>query len=201
MSRPNAPGWLVVVEGIDGAGKSTIVWRLAEHCAAHGLACVTSGEPTRGPWGMKLRRSMVEGRLSLEEELGLFLRDRAEHVEQLVRPAMAGGKVVILDRYYLSTAAYQGARGGDPREIIAANERFAPVPDLVLLLDFDPEGGLRRVHARGDAPYTFEELEQLRAVRRIFLGLDLPCIRRVDASRAPEEVWEECRAHFERLIL
>jgi len=201
MSRTNAPGWLVVVEGIDGAGKSTLVRRLAEFCRERGLPCVTSGEPTRGPWGMKLRRSMVEGRLSLEEELSLFLRDRAEHVEQLIRPSMAEGKVVVLDRYYLSTAAYQGARGGEPGEIIVANERFAPRPDLVLLLDFDPEGGLQRVHARGDAPDTFEELEQLRAVRRIFLGLQCPFIRRVDASRSPEEVWQECRGHFERLIV
>src|SRR5207302_10040024 len=125
MSRPNAPGWLVVVEGIDGAGKSTVVRRLAEHCAARGLACVTSGEPTRGPWGMRLRQSMSEGRLSLEEELELFLKDRAEHVAKVICPSLAAGKVVVLDRYYLSTAAYQGARGADPGKILETNERFA----------------------------------------------------------------------------
>src|SRR5437773_1236000 len=149
MSRPNAPGWLVVVEGIDGAGKSTVLRRLAEHCAARGLPCVMSGEPTRGPWGMKLRQSMVEGRLSLEDELSLFLKDRAEHVETLIRPALAVGKVVLLDRYYPSTAAYQGARGIEPEKILEENERFAPKPDLVLLLDFDPAGGIGRVRARG----------------------------------------------------
>ena len=200
MLRTNAPGWLVVVEGIDGAGKSTVLRTLAGHCAARALPCVTSGEPTRGPWGMKLRQSMTEGRLSLDEELSLFLKDRAEHVEQFIRPALATGKVVLLDRYYLSTAAYQGARGADPETVLEMNERFAPQPDLVLLLDFDPDGGLARIHARGDAPNTFEEADQLRAVRQIFLGLQRPFIRRVDASRATEAVWADCRAEFDGLI-
>ena len=200
MSRPNAPGWLIVVEGIDGAGKSTVLRRLAAHCAGRGLACVSSGEPTRGPWGMKLRQSMSEGRLSLDEELDLFLKDRAGHVTTLIRPALAAGKVVLLDRYYLSTAAYQGARGADPETILEANEKFAPQPDLVLLLDFDPDGGLARIRARGDAPNTFEEAEQLRAVRRIFLALQRPFIRRVDASRPAEEVFAECRAEFDQVI-
>jgi dTMP kinase len=143
---------------------------------------------------------MVEGRLSLEEELELFLKDRAEHVEQLIRPSLAAGKIVLLDRYYLSTAAYQGARGADPAKILEANEQFAPKPDLVLLLDFDPAGGLARIRARGDAPNTFEEAEQLRAVRKIFLSLERLFIHRVDASRAPEEVWADCRAEFDRVV-
>ena len=200
MSRSNAPGWLVVVEGIDGAGKSTVVRRLAECCNARGLPCVTSAEPTRGPWGMKLRQSMTEGRLSLEEELGLFLKDRAEHVERLIRPSLAAGKVVLLDRYYLSTAAYQGARGAEPEMILEMNERFAPRPDLVLLLDFDPDGGLARIRARGDAPNTFEVAEQLRTVRNIFLGLERPFIRRVDASRPADEVLAECQSEFDTLF-
>src|SRR6188472_1861497 len=114
MSRPNAPGWLVVLEGIDGSGKSTVLRRLAEYCATRGRDAVVSGEPTRGQWGMKLRQSRTEGRLTLEEALALFLKDRAEHVERLILPALEVGKVVLLDRYYLSTAAYQGARGADP---------------------------------------------------------------------------------------
>ncbi len=199
MSRPNAPGWLVVIEGIDGSGKSTLLRQFAEYCASHGIGCVTSGEPTRGQWGMKLRRSMTEGRLSLEEELSLFLKDRAEHVETLIRPALARGDVVVLDRYYPSTAAYQGARGVDPESILQRNETFAPKPDLVLLLDFDPAAGLGRIRARGDAPNTFEELDQLREVRRIFLSLERPFIRVVDAARTAEAVWEDCRGIFEEV--
>src|SRR5215203_3907244 len=107
MPRPNAPGWLVVLEGIDGAGKSTVLRHLADHCAAKRLASVVSGEPTRGQWGMRLRQSMTDGRLTLAEELELFLRDRAEHVRTLIRPGLAAGKIILLDRYYFSTAAYQ----------------------------------------------------------------------------------------------
>jgi dTMP kinase len=149
---------------------------------------------------MKLRQSMTEGRLSPGEELDLFLKDRAEHVENLIRPALAEGRVVLLDRYYLSTAAYQGARGADPEMILEANEKFAPQPDLVLLLDFDPAGGLERIRARGDAPNTFEEAGQLRTVRNIFLTLRRPFLRRVDASGAAEQVLAECLAEFDRLV-
>jgi dTMP kinase len=84
--------------------------------------------------------------------------------------------------------------------ILEMNERFAPQPDLVLLLDFDPDGGLARIRARGDAPNTFEEAEQLRAVREIFLGLQRPFICRVDASRPAQEVLAACLAEFARVI-
>jgi dTMP kinase len=200
MSRANAPGWLVVIEGIDGAGKSTVLQRLANHCKERGLPFVVSREPTHGPWGMKLRESMTSARLTLSEELDLFLKDRAEHVETLIRPALKSGKVVLLDRYYLSTAAYQGARGADPSEILAENEKFAPQPDLVLLLDFDPAAGIARIRSRGDAPNTFEQLDQLQEVRRIFLEIDRPFIRRIDASKTPDEVWEQCCTHLDALF-
>src|SRR6266550_1777 len=118
MSQSPPPGFLLVLEGIDGAGKSTLLHKLAEYCAGRGLAVVVSKEPTDGPWGRKLRESAQSGRLSLEEELELFLKDRAEHVKGLILPALSEGKVVLLDRYYLSTAAYQGARGADPVRIL-----------------------------------------------------------------------------------
>lgn len=193
-SSAPARGLLVAVEGIDGAGKSTILRALAEFCEARGIACTASREPTDGPAGRALRESATHGRLSLEEELELFCRDRAEHVEQVIRPALTTGRVVLLDRYYLSTAAYQGARGADPLAIIARNEEFAPRPDLVLLLDVDPSSGLGRVRRRGDVPDAFEREDALREVRRIFLSVDWPQIVRVDASQPPELVAAQCTA-------
>ena len=201
MIRANAPGWLIVLEGVDGAGKTTIIRRIQQYCGKHGLDSLASAEPTRGPWGMKLRQSMTDGRLSLEDELELFLKDRAEHVENLIQPALRRGTVVVLDRYYLSTAAYQGARGVAPEWVLSENERFAPKPDLVLLLDFDPAEGLDRIRARGDAPNTFEQLDQLREVRRIFLSLERPFIRRVDASQGPDAVWATCREKLDEVLL
>ncbi len=191
MQRPNHPGFLLVIEGIDGAGKSTLGRQLAAHAHAQGLTTVVSREPTDGPHGTALRQSAKTGRLSLADEFALFLKDRAEHVATLIRPALARGEMVILDRYYISSAAYQGARGGDPAEIIAANEAFAPRPDLVLLLDIDPLGGTGRILHRGDQPDDFEAVTYLAKVREIFLSLPQPFIRRINAARPIDEVFGE----------
>jgi dTMP kinase len=200
MQRPNHPGFLIVLEGIDGAGKSTLQQRLAEWCRARGFVCTTSREPTHGPHGRALRESARTGRLSLAEEMQLFEKDRAEHAAALIRPALDQGEVVILDRYYFSTAAYQGARGADPAEIIARNERFAPVPDLVLLLDLDPAAGTGRILRRDQTLDNFEELEYQRAVRRIFLSIDRSYIHRLDAARPAEAVFADARALLEELL-
>jgi dTMP kinase len=189
MHPANTPGFLLVLEGIDGSGKSTLARVLAAHLRAQGRAVTTSREPTDGVHGAELRRSAKAGRLSLAEELDLFLKDRAEHVALVIEPALRRGDVVILDRYYLSTAAYQGARGADPQEIMIMNEAFAPRPDLVLLLDIDPLAGAGRILRRGDEPDDFEAVAYLSRVREIFLSLPQPYIRRIDASRAPQEVF------------
>lgn len=200
MQRPNHPGFLLVIEGIDGAGKSTLGRRLAAHARAQGLTTVVSREPTDGPHGTALRRSAKMGRLSLSDELELFLKDRAEHVATLIRPALARGEIVILDRYYLSTAAYQGARGADPAEIVARNEAFAPVPDLVLLLDIDPLGGTGRILHRGDQPDDFEAVAYLARVREIFVSLPQPFIRRLNAARPVDEVFGDAARLFDEAL-
>lgn len=193
-------GLLVVVEGVDGAGKSTVLKHLAAHCSRNRPEVVSSREPTAGVHGRRIRESAVSGRLPLEEELDLFLRDRREHVDTLINPALSRGAVVLLDRYYFSTAAYQGARGADPRAIIAANEVFAPPPDLVLLLDCPPAVTLERIRSRGGGADAFEGLEALEAVRAIFLSLEHPCIRPVDASGAPDVVAQKCVAILDALL-
>jgi dTMP kinase len=194
MQRPNQPGFLLVLEGIDGAGKSTLARRLSDRLRQLGVASTISREPTEGPHGRELRRSAKAGRLPLAEELELFVKDRAEHVAKVIRPALRTAEVVILDRYYFSTAAYQGARGADPEAIIARNEEFAPVPDLVLLLDLDPQAGVGRVTNRGDSPDEFEALSYLAKVRETFLALQRPYLVKIDASRAMAEVFADCDA-------
>ena len=197
---PMHSGFLLVIEGIDGAGKSTLQRRLAEWCRERGLGVVTSREPTDGPHGRALRESARSGRLGIEEELQLFLKDRREHVENLIRPALDRGEMVILDRYYFSTAAYQGARGLDPAEIIRSNECFAPTPDLVLLLDLDPASGRARIGQRSGAPDGFEGAADLAEVRRIFLSLDQPFIRKIDAARDPERVCNDALEGLEEAL-
>lgn len=193
-------GFLLVLEGIDGAGKSTLARALAAWLRERGRTVVLDREPTDGPHGRALRESAKTGRLSAEAELELFVKDRREHVTNVIAPALARGDVVILDRYYFSNAAYQGARGLDPAAIIAANEAFAPVPDLVLLLDLDPAAGHTRIGARGSALDDFEGAATLAEVRRIFLSLDRPFIHRLDATRSADEVQGEALAALQSSI-
>jgi dTMP kinase len=167
MSLPN----FIVIEGIDGTGKSTQVKRLAQWLTSQGREVITSREPTDRPWGKKLRESAETGRLSPEDELRYFLNDRRQHVEELITPSLAAGKIVILDRYYFSTMAYQGARGMNPLEIRYLNEAFAPVPDLLLILDLDVDQALQRIGSRGDTANEFEKRGNLERCREIFLSL------------------------------
>lgn len=177
-------GLLIVLEGIDGTGKSTQTRTLAEWLRSQGHDVVLSREPTDGPWGRKLRESAQTGRLSPEDELACFLKDRRQHVEELIRPSIACGKIVVLDRYYFSTMAYQGARGLDPVEIRRQNEEFAPIPDLLLILDLAVDMALERIGSRGDTANEFEQRTALQTCRDIFLDLvDEPFCRRIDASQ------------------
>ena len=182
-------GLFIVIEGIDGTGKSTQSKRLAEWFRSRGREVVLSREPTDGPWGKKLRESATTGRLSAEEELECFLNDRREHVEMSIKPALAEGKVVILDRYYFSMMAYQGARGFDPAEIRRRNEAFAPQPDLLLILDLSVESAHGRIGARGDTAHEFEQRDTLTRCREIFLSLrDEPFACVIDAEPTLNEV-------------
>jgi dTMP kinase len=170
---PSSPtrGLLVALEGIDGAGKTTQARELAAALSAAGVAYVTTKEPTSGPWGAKIRASAQTGRLPLEEELAAFIADRREHVANLIKPSLEQGKVVIVDRYYLSTVAYQGARGLDPDELLRMNA-FAPKPDLLFIFDVAPAVGLARVRSRGDVADLFEKEDELARARAIFLRLE-----------------------------
>jgi dTMP kinase len=201
-STAKQPGLLIVIEGIDGTGKSTQAKRLGDWFTAQGREVVLSREPTAGPWGKKLRESAATGRLSPADELEYFLKDRTQHVEELIAPALAAGKVVILDRYYFSTMAYQGSRGFDPAEIRRKNEVFAPVPDLLLIMDLDVDISLERIGARGDVANEFEKRENLQRCREIFLSLkDEPFAWVIDSSGSLDEVAERvCEAVGRTLV-
>jgi len=103
--------------------------------------------------------------MNLEKELELFIADRRDHVDRCITPALAEGNIVILDRYYWSSAAYQGSRGANFQEIMKRNEEFAPKPDLVLVLDLDVDSGIQRVRMRGDQPNLFEAKPALSRAR------------------------------------
>lgn len=184
------PGILVAVEGVDGAGKTTLVGALMEHLARLGLAAQRTKEPTdRTEAGRRIRASAASVRLPLADELHAFLEDRRSHVESLIAPALERGEVVVVDRYYLSSIAYQGARGASPAKVRELNEAFAPIPDLVLVLDIDVDIGLARVRARGEVS-SFEQRHELLAAKSIFDTLQGPGVLHLDALAAPAKVAE-----------
>lgn len=164
-------GRLLAFEGIDGSGKSTQARKLAEYLRAQGREVLLTREPTDGPWGRKIREARFKERLSPEDELHAFIEDRKQHVTEEIAPALARGAVVIIDRYYYSTAAYQGARGLDPQQLLATNRAFAPKPDVVVLVDVTPEQALQRISSRGEGQDLFETKAALTAVRENFLQL------------------------------
>lgn len=183
-------GLLIVFEGIDGTGKSTQLRLLAERLHDLGLPVVATREPTDGQYGRKIR-ALFSNRASVSpaEELALFIADRREHVEQVIAPSLEHGTMVLTDRYYFSTAAYQGALGHDPQAIIAANETFAPVPDLVLLLTAAPAVGVQRVQQlRQETLNDFEQEQELARVAAIFDRFEQPFIRRIAADQPVEAV-------------
>ena len=145
-------GSLITLEGIDGCGKSTQHDRLAARLKAEDLPVVVSREPTDGEQGRRIRELLSQpgapDRAMAEQLRDLFLADRRDHVEGLVEPALATGKLVLLDRYYHSSIAYQGAAGLDPQQVRTANEAIAPVPDLTFILDLPVEVAAGRLGSR-----------------------------------------------------
>ena len=187
-------GLLIVFEGIDGTGKTTMARRLAEWLNRNGHPAIRLKEPTDGPFGRRIRALARDGRhtVSPQEELELFIQDRIENCRDNIRPALGKGQCVVLDRYYFSSAAYQGALGLDPETILKRNEEIAVIPDLVLLMDMPVQAGLERISKiRKSAHDHFEGEKYLENVRAIFLGIRRPFIRIVDAARGPDLVFKE----------
>jgi dTMP kinase len=191
-------GRLVVFEGTDGSGKSTQLPRLAARLSAAGESVVTTREPYDCAAGRAIREMARAGRrVAPEQELAWFFEQRRAHVREVVRPALARGEIVLSDRYFISSVAYQGARGLDAAAILAASEAEFPVPDLVLWLDLLVSDGLARIARRG-APHepAFEERAYLERVREIMAALGRDYVVRVDASGGADAV----AARIERVV-
>ncbi len=182
-------GCLVVFEGIDGTGKSTQIKLLAQYLRERGHEVITDFEPTRGPWGMKVREAAMAGdRLGIEEEIDCLLQDRREHVRDVIEPALERGAWVLLDRYYLSMMAYQGASGISVEDIREWNEAFATVPDIAFWLDIPLETAVERMRARGNVADAFEHEPFLQACMNIYSAMEMPWLHRVEADGSIEEI-------------
>ncbi|MEF2144482.1 MAG: dTMP kinase [Desulfovibrionaceae bacterium] len=204
-------------EGIEGTGKSTQIRLLVDYLERRGQPCLVTMEPGGSRVGRELRRMLLhlESRdITPETELFLYLADRAQHVAQVIRPALAEGKVVISDRFADSTVVYQGyGRGLEPRLLHQLNEVAVAGcwPDATLLMDLEPEVGLNRAMARNlregkaveEGRFEAESLEFHHRVREGYLtwaALHQNRIRIVDAHPGPDEVFSSVRTIVDQLL-
>ena len=194
-------GLLIAFEGIDGTGKSSQMPLLASWLREQGFQVVETREPTDGPYGQQIRQLYSNrSQVSRQHELELFLLDRRQHVEECITPALSQGKIVLTDRYYFSTAAYQGAAGCDPADIFTRNS-FAPEPDLVLLLTMSPSVSVLRIKgSRGEALNDFEQQDQLEKVAALFASFRHSCIVRIEAVQSFDAVCAAIRDEVRNLI-
>lgn len=183
-------GRLIALEGIDGSGKSTQVPHVVAALRAAGHEVLATREPTDGEWGRKIRVMAQTGEeIPPDEELRWFMEDRQEHVQEVIAPALEAGTSVVTDRYFLSTVAYQGARGLDWRAILRESEARFPLPDLAILFEVTAERGLARVRSRAGAPEpAFERGDYLSRVTGIFAALERDYLVRVDGSGSETSV-------------
>jgi dTMP kinase len=181
----------IVFEGIDGSGKSTQARLLYESLLKMNVRCSLMAEPSQGEWGLKIRR-MLSGEETppAGEQLRLFLLDREDDVRLNIGPALDAGVSVIMDRYYFSNAAYQGAMGLPPEFIIAENrKRNFPEPRRVYLIDIDPDTALERIALRNNSSRDiFEKSDFLHRVREILLSLADERFVILDGNSTPEDI-------------
>lgn len=191
-------GLFIAFEGIDGSGKSLMLAKAADYLRERGRDVVCTREPGGTPLGLSLRRILLDsppGAVGERAEALLYAADRALHVEQVIRPALAAGQVVLSDRYVDSSLAYQGGGRGLTRQAIRELNCFAMGdlwPDLTLLLDLPAELALSRLRGEKDR-LEQEDIEFFRRVGEAFRALAQAEPERfvlVDASLPPERVFE-----------
>jgi dTMP kinase len=206
-------GLFITFEGGEGCGKSTQIAALKARLEALGKTVVQTREPGGTALGESVRKLLQyddagQG-MSPEAELLLFAASRAQHVRELIAPAIAEGQIVLCDRFLDSTTVYQGvARAIDSKKVDTINQ-FAigdTKPDLTILIDLPPEIGLARVHARSDGKLDRmekEAIEFFQAVRQGYLDLAKSEPKRflvVDGSQSVEEletqIWQKVEATF-----
>lgn len=207
----NQPRGFAVLEGVNGAGKSTLLKRLLEASKPFGKDLLQTREPGGSDLGKQIRSLVLEASDEPPNDLSelfLFAADRAEHVSKCIRPATENGKLVVSDRYYYSTAAFQGYGRGLELEVVNKVNSIAiqgMLPDFVILLDLDPKIGLARKLYQPEEEDKFEreQLEFHSKLRNGFLELASSCSEPflvVDASSSSDAVFDQVYPLFERWV-
>jgi dTMP kinase len=205
-------GLFITLEGIEGSGKTSHAASLAQRLRAQGRTVTLTHEPGDTRAGQAIRAIFLDPAISLQvsAELLLVLADRAQHVAEKLKPALARGEIIISDRYADSTTAYQGYGRGFDLKLLDQLNRLAAnnlAPDLTILLDCPVETGLARTKLRANShgPDRFEgaDMEFHRRVREGFLRLvqaEPARVRLVDSDRPKEDVFADITRLVEELI-
>jgi len=167
--------FFIVLEGIDGAGKSTQAKLLKDFFLEKNFKVKLFAEPSTGKWGREIRTLLAGDKIpSIEKQLELFLLDREDDVQKNILPSINKEESVILDRYFYSNAAYQGAMGFPYDDILKMNnKKNFPKPDFIFYIDLLPEKALNRINLReGDKRDIFEKKDFLIKVRNIYLEIE-----------------------------
>lgn len=200
----------IVVDGIDGSGKSEIVKMLHNYLFSKNkrYRILTTREPTHGKYGSKIRemlRKEKNPRSSREKIAELFVKDRQEHLKNTIEPFLKksgsnDSNIVICDRYYYSTIAFQGAQGLSINYLIGKNKKFRK-PDIAFVLDAEPSLALERIESR--AKEKFEQLEFMKKIRENFLKLPKLLeddIRIIDSNKSLNYVFEDVKKEVDKVL-
>lgn len=191
---------LIIFEGIDGSGKSTQAKMLTDKLMLLGYDAVLTFEPTNREYGQKLRNSFFAGRLSPEEELDLFIKDRKQHIEKEITPYLNANKIVIVDRYMYSSIAYQGALGIDTHYIKNLHNDFIIEPSLVFIFTSNVDDCLKRIKKDRGVTDELENTYYLTKVENIFRSFQGDIFKHIDASQSIESVHTEILDYVNKIL-
>lgn len=196
----------IVVEGPDGVGKTRVAQRIAKLLCEAGFSAHPTREPSDGTIGKRIRE-MLRGEVPAPDAIGmskLYAEDRMDHLTTVVLPALVEGRIVVCDRYLLSSIAYQHGAMGIPLSTVLRFNRYAVVPDLTIVLRASSDVCATRRTERGEKPSMFEDEETQRKVRRVYDNA-FDYIEKhnsvfVDASGDLDSVVESCMFYVMRTI-
>ena len=202
------PGRFITFEGIDGSGKSTQTKLLAARLQDEGYDIILTREPGGSEGAEEIRDLVLQGatdRWSAETEILLFTAARRDHIERTILPALIQGKIVICDRFADSTRMYQGISRGNLRTLVdQLHHLMIPYdPDITILIDMDPEIGLKRAKARATSEERFEEfgLDLQKRMRSGFLELAREFDTRIALVDGNRDILELAETIYQRVKL
>jgi len=203
-------GVFIVIDGMDGSGKGEMVKLLHNYLFSKdkSYSILTTREPTNGTYGKEIRKILAKEKdpnLNAEKIFDLFIKDRKEHVNSVIIPFLKklNGEqvnIVICDRYYYSTIAFQATQGLNIETLVEKNKKF-PVPDIAFIMDVKPEIALERIKRREKE--KFEQLDFMNRLREKFLELPKflkDNISIVDASKELYDVFEGIKKETDKML-